>query len=415
MRSQSFLRPVAIAVLLVFALAATGEAQTRTSVSISFYNVPIDNAPGTWGQSSFQSSVRMQGTGIRTTNGKFRDFLKYTGSTSSRIYSADGTDLRGGPLSGNDNLNPRLYKFAYRPGKNASAQNATAVAAPSTYRFGTLFYIEGLGWFVVTDRGGAIQGNRIDIFIGPAPVRDGYNWRLGSGTKRAIFYPPGTNRSSLPGNPFTGSPAPNPAPNPSPGPAQKKPGAPTIVSPKEGAKSARSAGLQVSWKAVSAHPNVDAYYVAVRSGGKWLYRSRTRATSVKIPASKLGGGAHEIHVFAHNAKGWGPSTKRKVQLTVPRPTKPTAVSPKGWAKVQGPVTFRWTMPNNQRADRYAVAVYKRTLTVKGTTWKRVERKVTEGTSTQIQLPKGTYAWRVIAWRRGGGVGPWSGGQGFVVK
>lgn len=45
------------------------------------------------------------------------------------------------------------------------AQQGRTVAMPSSYKFGTKIEIENMGTFTVEDRGGAIQGNRIDIFF----------------------------------------------------------------------------------------------------------------------------------------------------------------------------------------------------------------------------------------------------------
>lgn len=53
-------------------------------------------------------------------------------------------------------------------GRTAMGTIATAgrtVAMPSSYKFGTKIQIKGMGTYVVEDRGGAIQGNRIDIFV----------------------------------------------------------------------------------------------------------------------------------------------------------------------------------------------------------------------------------------------------------
>lgn len=53
-------------------------------------------------------------------------------------------------------------------GITASGTKATAgrtIAASSNYSFGTKIEIEGLGVYTVEDRGGAINGNRIDIFF----------------------------------------------------------------------------------------------------------------------------------------------------------------------------------------------------------------------------------------------------------
>ena len=53
-------------------------------------------------------------------------------------------------------------------GKTASGTTATAgrtVAMSSSYSFGTKIEIQGMGTYIVEDRGGAIKGNRIDIFF----------------------------------------------------------------------------------------------------------------------------------------------------------------------------------------------------------------------------------------------------------
>lgn len=47
----------------------------------------------------------------------------------------------------------------------AKAQAGVTIAAPSNYAFGTQIYLEGMGTYTVQDRGGAIQGNKIDVFV----------------------------------------------------------------------------------------------------------------------------------------------------------------------------------------------------------------------------------------------------------
>lgn len=39
------------------------------------------------------------------------------------------------------------------------------VAAPKNIPFGTKVFVPGYGWSTVQDRGGAIKGNRIDVFF----------------------------------------------------------------------------------------------------------------------------------------------------------------------------------------------------------------------------------------------------------
>lgn len=46
---------------------------------------------------------------------------------------------------------------------NTVATVGRTIAASSRFAFGTTLYIDGLGTYVVEDRGGAIDGNRIDV------------------------------------------------------------------------------------------------------------------------------------------------------------------------------------------------------------------------------------------------------------
>lgn len=42
----------------------------------------------------------------------------------------------------------------------------TIAVDPKTIPLGSIVYIEGMGWYKAEDKGGAIKGNRIDIFMG---------------------------------------------------------------------------------------------------------------------------------------------------------------------------------------------------------------------------------------------------------
>ena len=57
-------------------------------------------------------------------------------------------------------------------GKKARANHT--IAAPSNYKFGTRINLKGYGTFVVEDRGGAIQGNRLDMFFNTH--QEALNW-----------------------------------------------------------------------------------------------------------------------------------------------------------------------------------------------------------------------------------------------
>ena len=68
-------------------------------------------------------------------------------------------------------------------GITASGARATAghtIAAPSTYPFGTEIEIDGVV-YTVEDRGGAIKGNRIDIFFDSHTAANNYGRRTVEG------------------------------------------------------------------------------------------------------------------------------------------------------------------------------------------------------------------------------------------
>jgi 3D (Asp-Asp-Asp) domain-containing protein len=52
-------------------------------------------------------------------------------------------------------------------GVTASGEYARkgTIAAPSTYPFGTVMYVPGYGWGTVQDRGGAIKGDKLDLYF----------------------------------------------------------------------------------------------------------------------------------------------------------------------------------------------------------------------------------------------------------
>lgn len=56
-------------------------------------------------------------------------------------------------------------KWAGQTASGATPCEGRTCAAGKQYSFGTKIQLDGLGTFVVEDRGGAITGNRIDIFM----------------------------------------------------------------------------------------------------------------------------------------------------------------------------------------------------------------------------------------------------------
>ena len=47
----------------------------------------------------------------------------------------------------------------------SKVRHGTIAADTSIYPFGTIMYVEGYGYGRVEDRGGAIKGNRIDLYF----------------------------------------------------------------------------------------------------------------------------------------------------------------------------------------------------------------------------------------------------------
>ena len=56
-------------------------------------------------------------------------------------------------------------KWAGQTASGATPCEGRTCAASNKYPFGTRIQLDGIGTFTVEDRGGAISGNRIDIFM----------------------------------------------------------------------------------------------------------------------------------------------------------------------------------------------------------------------------------------------------------
>ena len=72
-------------------------------------------------------------------------------------------------------------------GITASGVRATpnhTIAAPSKYAFGTKIQLDGHGTFVVEDRGGSINGNRLDRFF--KTHQEAINWGRKKCTGRIV-------------------------------------------------------------------------------------------------------------------------------------------------------------------------------------------------------------------------------------
>ena len=91
------------------------------------------------------------------------------GSTTSRETVQASAPLTGDWIWANASAYCACVKCCGKTnGITASGTKATAgrtIAAPKNYPFGTKIEIAGMGTYVVEDRGGAITGNKIDIYF----------------------------------------------------------------------------------------------------------------------------------------------------------------------------------------------------------------------------------------------------------
>ena len=91
------------------------------------------------------------------------------GTTTSRETVTASATLTGDWIWANASAYCACVKCCGKTnGITASGTKATAgrtIAAPKNYAFGTKIEIAGMGTYVVEDRGGAITGNKIDIYF----------------------------------------------------------------------------------------------------------------------------------------------------------------------------------------------------------------------------------------------------------
>lgn len=91
------------------------------------------------------------------------------GTTTSRETVPASAPLTGDWIWANASAYCACVKCCGKTnGITASGTKATAgrtIAAPKNYAFGTKIEIAGMGTYVVEDRGGAITGNKIDIYF----------------------------------------------------------------------------------------------------------------------------------------------------------------------------------------------------------------------------------------------------------
>lgn len=69
----------------------------------------------------------------------------------------------------------------------------TVAADTDVFPFGTVIYLPGIGMVTVEDRGGAIKGNHLDIYVGLGPNKHEEALQFGSRflTARVVYQPEG--------------------------------------------------------------------------------------------------------------------------------------------------------------------------------------------------------------------------------
>lgn len=115
--------------------------------------------------------LQKQVEAVKVSKAKKQTTVTSRGSSTSRTVEASAQ-----PVSSNEKwiwANVSAYCSCAKccgktNGITASGTAATAgrtIAAPSNYSFGTKIELEGLGTYTVEDRGGAIKGNKIDVYM----------------------------------------------------------------------------------------------------------------------------------------------------------------------------------------------------------------------------------------------------------
>jgi len=164
-----------ITVIMIFAVHVSARETVYTTTALNCRNQPSMSGSviKTYPRGTKLETIGCDGNWIQVYDGSVQGWCygKYlAGNAQTKTTLADENSdsleyIGVYKLTGYCSCSKCCGGWGSKTASGAPATVGVTVAAPSNLKFGTKLYIEGVGYRIVQDRGGAIKGNKLDVFV----------------------------------------------------------------------------------------------------------------------------------------------------------------------------------------------------------------------------------------------------------
>ncbi len=144
---------------------------------------------------SLQQDIKSLERELEETIREFADFREDVGKTMEDIFS----DLELGSFRATHYT--RECGWPWDDGKTKmmtpARPNWTVAVDPRVVKLGSMLYIVGRGWYRAEDIGGAIKGNRVDIYVGDGKEGRSLAFQLGVDEVKVFYQPASATKSNF--------------------------------------------------------------------------------------------------------------------------------------------------------------------------------------------------------------------------